>query len=65
MFKPGWMEVGALIMLLIGGIVIPIFGWVIGVVLLWVSNAWNVRDKIIGTVVCPGLGLSRSLLHVI
>ena len=50
-------------MLLIGGIVIPIFGWVIGVVLLWVSNAWNVRDKIIGTVFVPGgLGLSLFLL---
>jgi uncharacterized membrane protein len=62
-FKPGWMEVAALIMLLIGGIVIPFFGWVIGVVLLWVSNAWNVRDKIIGTVVVPGgLGLSLFLL---
>ncbi len=62
-FKPGWMEVGALIMLLIGGIVIPIFGWVIGVVLLWVSNAWNVRDKIIGTVFVPGgLGLSVLIL---
>src|SRR5262245_50473245 len=41
-FKPGWMEIGALVLLLIGGIVIPIFGWAIGVVLLWVSNAWNI-----------------------
>jgi uncharacterized membrane protein len=62
-FKPGWLEIGALILLLIGGLVIPFFGWVIGVVLLWVSNAWNVRDKIIGTLVVPGgLGLSLFLL---
>ena len=62
-FKPGWMEISALIMLLIGGILIPFFGWVIGVVLLWVSNAWNVRDKVIGTVFVPGgLGLSLFLL---
>src|SRR6187399_929914 len=33
-FKPGWLEIAALILLLIGGIVIPFFGWVIGVVLL-------------------------------
>ena len=60
-YKPGWMEVGALIMLLVGGIVIPLFGWVIGVVLLWVSNAWNVRDKIIGTrVLCRVGSVSRS-----
>ena len=61
-YKAGWMEVGALVLLLIGGIVIPFFGWFIGVVLLWVSNAWNVRDKIIGTVFVPGgLGLSLML----
>lgn len=62
-FKPGWLEIAALILLLIGGIVIPFFGWVIGVVLLWVSNAWNVRDKVIGTVFVPGgLALSVFLL---
>jgi uncharacterized membrane protein len=53
-FKPGWMEVAALVLLLIGGLILPLFGWVIGVVLLWVSNAWNVRDKIIGTLFVPG-----------
>jgi hypothetical protein len=42
------MEIGALILLLIGAIVLPPFGWR-GVVLLWVSNAWNVRDKLTGT----------------
>jgi hypothetical protein len=55
---PGWVEIGALVMLLVGGLVLPVFGWVIGVVLLWVSNAWNTRDKIIGTIFVPGgLGL--------
>jgi uncharacterized membrane protein len=63
-YKPGWMEVGALVMLLIGGLVVPVVGWLVGVVLLWVSNAWNVRDKIIGTVFVPGgLGLSVFLLY--
>jgi uncharacterized membrane protein len=60
-YKPGWMEVGALVLLLIGGLIIPIFGWLIGVILLWLSNAWNVRDKIIGTLFVPG-GLGVSLL---
>jgi hypothetical protein len=65
-YKPGWMEVGALVMLLIGGLVVPIVGWLVGVVLLWVSNAWNVRDKIIGTVFVPGgLGLSVFLLFAV
>ena len=62
-YKPGWIEVGALVMLLVGGLIVPIVGWFVGVVLLWVSNAWNVRDKVIGTLFVPGgLGLSIFLL---
>ncbi len=62
-FKPGAVEIGALIMLLVGGLVLPLFGWIIGVVLLWVSNAWNIRDKIIGTIFIPGgLGVPVALL---
>jgi uncharacterized membrane protein len=53
-YKPGWMEVAALVLLLVGGLILPLVGWLIGVVLLWVSNAWNVRDKIIGTIFVPG-----------
>jgi hypothetical protein len=49
-----------LILLLVGGLILPLFGWVIGLVLLWVSSAWNVRDKIIGTVFWPG-GLALPL----
>jgi hypothetical protein len=49
-------------MLLVGGLVLPIFGWIIGVVLLWTSNLWNTRDKIIGTIFVPGgLGLPLFL----
>ena len=62
-YKPGWMEVGALVLLLVGGLIVPIFGWLIGVLLLWLSNAWNLRDKMIGTLFVPGgLGLSILLL---
>ncbi len=28
--------------------------WVVGVVLLWRSRAWSVRDKLLGTLVVPG-----------
>ena len=62
----GAMEVGALVMLLIGGLVLPGVGWLIGVVLLWVSNAWNVRDKVIGTIFVPGgLGISLFLFFAV
>jgi hypothetical protein len=57
--KPKWIDVGAIVLLLVGGLIVPLVGWVIGVVLLWLSNAWTVRDKVIGTVFVPGgLGLA-------
>jgi hypothetical protein len=52
--KVGFMEVAALIMLPIGGLVFPVIGWIAGVILLWSSPAWITRDKLIGTLVVPG-----------
>lgn len=57
-----------ILLLSVGGAVLPGAGWLIGVVLLWLSPAWPVRDKLIGTLVIPGglmtpivlLGVSRS-----
>jgi hypothetical protein len=39
-----WLEVIALVLL-----VIPFAGWVVGVVLVWISRRWTTRDKLIGT----------------
>jgi hypothetical protein len=52
--RAGWREIVALILLPIGGIIVPIIGWVVGAVLLWVSDAWSTRDKLIGTLLFPG-----------
>jgi len=41
----GGLEVAALVL-------IPLF-WPVGVILLWLSSAWRVRDKVIGTVLPP------------
>jgi hypothetical protein len=38
-------EVVALVVL-----VIPFLGWVVGVVLVWLSRLWTTRDKLIGTI---------------
>lgn len=54
------MEGIAIAGLLIGGLVFPAIGWILGVVLLWVSDAWSTRDKILGTLVVPG-GLAAPL----
>lgn len=55
-FRPGPMEIAAVVLL-------P-FIWPIGVVLLWISPAWKVRDKVIGTLLPPGgfLGLPFILV---
>ncbi len=56
----GPLEIIAVILLLIGGIVIPVVGWIVGVILLWVSPRWQRREKLIGTLVWPG-GLLAAL----
>jgi hypothetical protein len=51
-----WLEIVALVAL-----VIPFLGWVVGVVLVWLSRRWSTADKLIGTIgglswVVAGLG---------
>src|SRR5262249_44431091 len=48
-------------LLLVGGIVVPLLGWLVGVVLLWMSQVWSLRQKWLGTLVLPG-GLAFALL---
>jgi hypothetical protein len=58
-YRPGVLEIAAVIL-------VP-FLWPIGVILLWISPAWNWRDKLIGTLVPPGgyIGLSYILLAAV
>jgi hypothetical protein len=54
-----WLEVLALVAL-----VTPFLGWVVGVVLVWLSRLWTTRDKLIGTLagmswLWPGWAPSR------
>jgi HAAS domain-containing protein len=60
----GW-DVVALILLLIGGVILPVVGWLIGVVILWGSATWTTREKLIGTLIVPfGLALPTFLLTI-
>ncbi|HEX9823161.1 MAG TPA: hypothetical protein VGB51_02055 [Actinomycetota bacterium] len=52
--RAGGLEVAALILITIGGIIIPGLGWLVGVALLWASAAWSVGQKIAGTLLVPG-----------
>lgn len=52
--RESWLDVFTPILLLVGGLLLPFVGWLIGIVLLWASHAWTLRDKLIGTLVLPG-----------
>jgi hypothetical protein len=56
----GRREVAAVILLLFGGVVVTFLGWLAGVVLLWLSPPWRVREKVLGTLVLPG-GLAPAI----
>jgi hypothetical protein len=55
-----WLETLAVVLLLVGGFLGGV-GWLIGVVLLWLSTIWTTRDKLIGTLIVPG-GLALPVL---
>ena len=61
--RRGTHEWAAIILVLAGGFLFGV-GWIVGVVLLWTSRAWTVRDKLIGTLVVPG-GLAIANLFVL
>jgi uncharacterized membrane protein len=52
--KSGALEIAALILLLVGGIILPVIGWFIGVILLWSSRVWTTGEKLAGTLLFPG-----------
>jgi HAAS domain-containing protein len=56
--KARWTDPVAIFLLLFGGFLFVV-GWVAGLVLLWTSDAWDLRDKLIGTLVVPG-GLATA-----
>ena len=60
--RVGLNERVAIILLLVGGFLLGV-GWFVGVVLLWSSRIWTLRDKLIGTLVLPG-GLATCGLVV-
>jgi len=59
--RPGWsstrpprsaLELTAVLMLTVGSF-LPVVGWLVGVVLLWVSSRWTTAEKLLGTLVVP------------
>ena len=56
-----WYTVLTIVLIAIGGIVVPVVGWGVGVAMLWSSRTWERRDKLAGTLVFP-ISLAVSAL---
>lgn len=52
--RAGAREWWAIPLLLVGGVILPVIGWLVGAYLLWTSRVWSLRDKLLGTLVLPG-----------
>ena len=51
----------AALLVAIGGIVVPFVGWVVGIVMVWMSPTWLTWEKWVATLVGPAvIGLSFS-----
>lgn len=60
--KP-WYTVLTIVLLAVGGFLVPVLGWLVGLVMLWYSRTWTLRDKLVGTLLLPviaGLVLAIS-----
>ena len=44
----------AVVGLVVGSLVLPVVGWLVGLVLLWRSRSWTTLEKVLGTLVWPG-----------
>lgn len=50
-------------LLLVGGVIVPVAGWLAGAVMLVISPRWTLRDKLIGLLVWPGgLAVAAGLI---
>ncbi|WP_127793817.1 hypothetical protein [Agromyces sp. LHK192] len=51
----GWYVVVTSVAVAVGGFVIPILGWVVGIALMWLSTAWSRVEKWVATLLPVGL----------
>jgi len=58
----GKREDAAVILLAGAGILLPLIGWLAGVLLLWSSRAWTRGEKLLGTLLTPGMLLIPVVL---
>jgi hypothetical protein len=56
-------DVVTVFLILLGGVLVPVAGWVVGAVMLLASRRWTAREKLAGLLVWPGgLALAAGLV---
>ena len=44
----------AALLVAIGGFIVPIVGWIVGIAMVWMSSTWRTWEKWVATLVVPG-----------
>jgi hypothetical protein len=52
-----WYVVVTALLLEFGGLVVPLAGWVMGIMMLWASSLWTRGEKLVATLVPPAVGV--------
>jgi len=52
-----WYVVVTALLLEFGGLLVPLAGWVAGIMLLWASPLWTRGEKLVATIVPPAVGV--------
>lgn len=55
--EAGWYPVVTAIVMAIGGAVIPVLGWIVGVGMVWASRTWFRWEKWVATLAAPAAGI--------
>jgi hypothetical protein len=53
------------LLIILGGYIVPFVGWAVGLVLLWASPIWSDRDKWAGTLYGPVAGVVGGVLFAV
>lgn len=53
--EPAWFAVVASLLVAVGSFVVPVVGWVVGIVMVWLSKAWWRWEKLVATLLVPGI----------
>lgn len=59
------LEIAGLVILAIGGVILPVLGVVVGLVLVWSSSLWAKKDKLIATVLPVAMTVVPALVLTI